>query len=979
MAARTYVAVDLETTGLEAGRDRITEVGMVRFTLEGVQRSYSSLVNPEIPIPFRIARLTGISDGDVRDAPRFGSIRLDVEEFLGDAVVVGQNVGFDLAFLAEEGIVPAGPAYDTLALVSLLQPRRRDRRLAALAEGYGIEAPVAHRALADAETARRVFLALYEEARELPAELLRELIALGDDGDGSPVALLREIARERGPASTAPPSVAPPSSVARSRPAPPVPLLRPADGSLEQAAAAPSAVEAPRVGEVLRPPPLPSRPPLVEAVAEDDRPLAERALAVLAAGRRHEELFGAFEERPEQVGMTRAVARAMAEGRHLVVEAGTGTGKSLAYLIPAALQALESGRRVVVSTNTINLQEQLVGKDVPALRALLRDVVGEEAADALRVSPLKGRRNYLCLRRLAHERAGGGQAGVDARLLGRILVWLRETESGDRTELRLSPEEEAAWPHYSAEGEDCLSSRSNPYVRDGSCFLLRARKAAEAAHIVIVNHALLLSDLAAGGSVLPASDTTVIDEAHHLEESATQHLGAAVSLASFSELLDRVQRPGPRGRDAGIVAAVAAGPAPDGGVDASAQAELLRLTGPLPAAVAAAREALLALFTGLRRFTDDSAEDRFAGEQRLRLTPAQRAQPDWSGVEIQWETAFARLREVEANVAELQERLEESDTEAHESLAGDCGSFREALAERTELCGDLLTQNDADTIVWLRTLRRSDVATVQAAPLRVDALLSEGLFDAKRSVVLTGATLAVAGRFDYLRERVGAAESDEERFGSPFDFRRAVRLLLPTDMPAPSERGYQESMEETLVELVQASDGRALVLFTSHGALRATANGIRGPLEQAGILVLAQGPDGSPGRVIAALQENPRAVVLGTASLWEGVDMPGPTVSLLVIARLPFAVPSDPVYAARAELYDEPFMQYAVPQAIVRFRQGFGRLIRRRDDRGVVAVLDGRITSKGYGGAFVRSLPPVAIARLALHEFGAATAEWLQR
>ncbi|MEE9277526.1 MAG: exonuclease domain-containing protein, partial [Dehalococcoidia bacterium] len=681
MAGRTYVAVDLETTGLEAGRDRITEVGMVRFRLDGVLATYTTLVNPERPIPFRIERLTGISNADVREAPRFGSVRLEVEEFLGDAAVVGQNVQFDLAFLAEEGIVPAGPVFDTLQIAALLEPQHRDQSLAALAERHGVEAPVAHRALADAETTRQVYLALYARARALPEPLLRELLALPGDDGWPALPLLEEIAAERELSAGRPPA-----PTERRRPAAPI----------ARGARALTAEKAPEAGTLVEErEAAPSRPPKVDALAAETRTLAELSAEVLAAGSGHPEHFGVFEKRAEQAGMTRAVAEALDSDQHLMVEAGTGTGKSLAYLIPTSLQALRRGARVIVSTNTLNLQEQLLQKDVPALRTLLRDAVGDEAAEALRVAPLKGRRNYLCLRRVAQERYSGGETALEAKLLGRILVWLRSTETGDRAEIRVTREEEASWVHFSAEGEDCLSRRNCPYVRDGTCFLLRARKRAEGAHVVIVNHALLLSDMAAGGTVLPAADTTVIDEAHHLESAATQHLGASVAWGSFNESLDRIHRVSGRGSEAGLVVAVRVA-AQD--ADAGRRGdELLSLVAPLPDAVEAARDETAALFTMLRRFVEEQADDTSGFEQRLRLTAGRRAQPLWSRVEVQWENAFAKLRDVDALLESLQEALEEGESAESESLAGDCASVREALAERSELCGTLLTRQDAET------------------------------------------------------------------------------------------------------------------------------------------------------------------------------------------------------------------------------------------------------------------------------------------
>ena len=993
MALRSFVALDIETTGLDTTRDRITEVGMVRFSRDGVEASYSQLVNPERAIPLRVQQLTGIAPTDVAGAPHFNSLRLEIEEFIGRATVVGQNVSFDLAVLARQGLTPPGDVIDTLELARLVDPGHRDHSLSALAQRYGVEAPSAHRALADAETTRAVFLALYARAEALPGDLIAELTALSGGMAWSPGSLLRDIVAARG--ATADPL---PSPAARVRPPAPV-------------TAAP--------GEAA---PGPGKPPQIDILAGGG-PLDELALSVLAAGERNPEPFGAWEDRPEQAGMTRAVARTLADGGQLVVEAGTGTGKSLAYLIPAALHALAGGGRAIVSTNTINLQEQLIEQDVPATRLLLRDALGDEAAAALRVTTLKGRRNYLCRRRLAQERAAGAagsgsaaggaitsEAGAAAnRLLARLLVWLRTTQTGDRSELRVGPDEESAWSYFSAEGEDCLSSRSCPYVRDGSCFLLRARRRAEAAHIVIANHALLLSDMAVGGTVLPAADTLIVDEGHHLEDAATQHLGASIRVSSFTDLLERVHRLGPRGADQGIAgatrAAMAAAPGaflrddPAGAMLRTGLAGELRDVAP---AVSQAAAAIEQFFAGLGDFAHDHASAAGRSDERLRLTAGVRAQPAWSGIEARWDTVFSALRDVDAVLAALEETIgevaalaaiagaadpgggdewaaDESLQDAWDGLAAEIATVRAALGAHCEQAGDLLTRHDAATVTWLDSGRRSEFAALHAAPLAVGALLEDGLFRPRRASVVTGATLAVDNTFDFVQERLGLPEAASARFGSPFNYRRAVRLLLPHDMPSPSDRAYQSAVEESLIDLAMAAQGRTLALFTSHGALRTAARGVRPALEEAGIVVLAQGVDGSPARVLQALRENPRSLVLGTASLWEGVDIPGDTVSVVVIARLPFAVPTDPVQAARSEQYENPFGRYAVPQAITRFRQGFGRLIRRKDDRGVVVVLDGRISGKRYGESFLRSLPPLTIERLPRHALGGSVEEWLSR
>ncbi|PZC44892.1 MAG: DNA polymerase-3 subunit epsilon/ATP-dependent DNA helicase DinG [Chloroflexi bacterium] len=1032
MPPRTFVSLDLETTGLDIGRDRITEVGMVRFTRDSVQATYSQLVNPHRDIPLRVQQLTSIAPADVADAPHFNSIRLDIEDFLADATIVGQNIGFDLSVLARADLIPPGDVLDTLELARLIDPGHRTHSLAALAQRYHVAQPSAHRALADAETARAVFLALYDRAEALPNHLIAELIALADGMSWSPATLLRDIAGARDRTSDGVRTL--PSPAARLRPPSPAPPI-----SANPASATES-----------------GKPPRLDAIAQAG-PLHELALAVLAAGDRTSPLVSPlsngdpasndppsnnevsnnqglvlqWEQRPEQVGMTRAVAQTLESGGELLVEAGTGTGKSLAYLIPALLRAMATGARAVVSTNTINLQEQLIEKDVPAARRLLRDTLGDEVAGAMRVTALKGRRNYLCRRRVQQERSANAptatspapsnpavgvgvtsEAGSAAsRLLARLIVWLQTTDTGDRSELRVSPDEESAWSYFSAEGEDCLSSRSCPYVRDGSCFLLRARRRAEGAHVIVANHALLLSDMAIGGGVLPPAETLIIDEGHHLEDAATQHLGASLRVASFTDLLERVHRLGPRGADQGVVGATRAALAAAGtriqdepqagALIADLQAQLRDV----PPAISEAAAAVEEFFIALRKFAQEHARSEGAGDsraggasdQRLRLTRGVRAQPAWSAIESGWDRVFSALRTVDEALTGLEEstaelaataaRYEDPDDPSNittpssaddlEGLAAELATVRAALGHHCERTGDLLTRHDAATVTWLDSGRRSEFATLHAAPLEVGELLADGLFAKRRASVVTGATLTVDNTFEFIQERLGLADAATERFGSPFDYRRAVRLLLPRDMPEPSDRAYQPAIEESLIELALASQGRALALFTSHGALRAAARGVRDALEAEGIVVLAQGVDGSPARILNALREHPRSLVLGTAALWEGVDIPGDTVSLVVIARLPFAVPSDPVYAARSDQYEDPFGRYAVPQAITRFRQGFGRLIRRKDDRGVVVVLDGRITSKRYGESFVRSLPPVTIERLPRHALAGSVEQWL--
>jgi len=912
---RTFVALDLETTGLDPVRDSITEIGAVRFDEDGEEiEVFETLVNPGREIPLFIEKLTGITNAAVRTAPRLAVVADDLRSFVGPAAVVGQNVGFDLGYLRREGIVFEGGSADTAALSRMILPARQGRGLMDLAATLGVEAGEHHRALPDARMTAAVFVALLRRARAIPVEqrrqlarllsmhdlLLAELIA-GDDW-GSPALTERML------------------PVVRSMP--PQPQLAKRE---QRTAISPADV----------------RTVFGAAVRVVDR----------------------FEERNEQVQMAEAVRRAFADGGHWLIEAGTGVGKSLAYLIPAALNALRNGERVVISTNTINLQEQLLRKDVPALRRMLAasGTIGEETG--LRAALLKGRANYLCMQRFVASYAAGLGDPDFAHLGAAMLLWLPETETGDRAELSLDQTDWATWQRFSAQDTDCLS-RQNRFVRDGQCFLMRARKAAESAHLVIVNHALLLADIASNGSALPPYDHLIVDEAHNLEDQATQQFGATISRRRVIEALDGLHRRGGRDQREGGVATILRG-FPEGGVTMSGQV--------IEAAVARALTMLGPCFEALGR----QAPGYGGEDDRLLVTRGLRAQPAWADVESAWDGLDRALKQVnEAALAAARIVAETALVEEPDALAGEVQSAAWKLEELRLKHAELMSAHDDNTIVWI-SRERDSTGTLNAAPLDVGPTLWENLFSKKSTVIATSATLSAGGNMEYSSRRLGLETPHVLQLGSPFDYERATLLAAFTDVPEPNGRGYLQAVARALTQLVIASQGRALALFTSHAAIREVASLIRPDLESAGIVVLAQGVDGSPRQLTENLVANPRTVVLGTASFWEGVDIRGDALSMLIIARLPFAVPTDPIHRARSEQYDNPFGQYSLPTAILKFRQGFGRLIRDRNDRGVVAVLDRRIYEKQYGREFVSALPRCTQIRADTEAVAAKAREWL--
>jgi DNA polymerase-3 subunit epsilon/ATP-dependent DNA helicase DinG len=475
--------------------------------------------------------------------------------------------------------------------------------------------------------------------------------------------------------------------------------------------------------------------------------------------------------------------------------------------------------------------------------------------------------------------------------------------------------------------------------------------------------------------VLPPYDRVIIDEAHNLEEEATARFAFRATEADVTDFLDRVGRGGARhGGIAGSMAEAARG----GAQILGPGAYLAGLASALVGAATRVRQRLGEPYRLLARVLRDCGPEDREGDDRLLITRSTRVQPLWSDVQIAAENLDAALLELLSLLEDLRSILEGADEGLlnQEQLASETADLLQIGGVLQRGLGQALLEEDGALICWLERDRGGELA-VCTAPLEVASILRRDIFEAKESVILTSATLSAEGRFDFLRERVGLDDADELLLGSPFDFERSTLIALPSDLPEPNEPEFFASISELLIEAVRASQGRALVLFTAYGALNAVYAAVREPLESEGILVLGHGINGSPRQMLAALRENPRTVLLGTASFWEGVDVAGEALSLLVIVRLPFAVPTDPIYQARSSLYDEPFDQYALPQAVLRFRQGFGRLIRTKTDRGVLLVLDRRIRARRYGEAFLRSLPRCTLGEMPAREVAGAVEQWL--
>ena len=626
-----------------------------------------------------------------------------------------------------------------------------------------------------------------------------------------------------------------------------------------------------------------------------------------------------YEFRKGQLEMAQAVERALADQRHLIVEAGTGTGKTLAYLLPALRACAATGRRVIVSTGTKNLQEQLFFKDVPFLESLL---------GPLAVCYMKGRANYLCRNKLFALRRQPILSGLEEiSQYQAIADWEKTTETGDRAEIDDLPETSLLWARLDARSEACLGQTCPDYQR---CFITEMRRRAAESDVVIVNHHLFFADMAvrqqAGGApdagVLPEATVVIFDEAHELEDTASSYFGVSLSNVRIEELSRDVET-------------------------------LLRARKELNAEVVTAahmiRERARMFFAAL----PTRAEGRgngfgSGGDGRIPFTNREEF------LETQGDVYLGVLNALHRMEGELERVKGAEDTQP----------LRRRTAAVREQLKFLMESQDRNTVFWLERRSGRQMSThLQATPIDVSEILRELLFEAYPSVVLASATLTVQGGFTHMRKRLGLDDARELVVPSHFRYPQQALLFLPPDMPDPREPEFQDQAARRIRQMLEITRGRAFCLFTSYQQMRELHERL---LSEVKYPLLLQGT--APRKaLLEEFRATPNAVLFGTSSFWQGVDVQGEALSCVIVDRLPFAVPGDPVVQARMRAIEEaggkPFFEYQVPTAVITLKQGFGRLIRSLDDRGVLMLLDPRLARQRYGRIFLESLPPYRITQ----------------
>jgi len=910
---KRVVVCDLETTGLEPTVDKIIEVGLVSLEMGEVTGKFHSLVNPERPLPLKIKRLTGLDDVDLVQAPAISEILPQILDFIGENPIAGHNVQFDLGFLAAARGMPfSNPSFDTLELARLVVPAA-SHRLESLCDQFGIDIKASHRALDDALATARLLDLLLAMAGQLELGVLMQVSKLLLEAGSGWYSSFNDLVKES------------------------------LKGFHDKKISTQAYWSRGQNGDS-------------KNVANRKEHYAGRHKEALDE-KNIKSLFGpdgpfakvlhTYEYRAQQEVMACCAAAALNEERYLLMEAGTGVGKSMAYLVPAVLWSIKNKERVLVATHTINLQEQLWFKDLP----VLAEVIGKPFRAAL----AKGRQNYICLRRWLTS-LESQHLTEEAAFYSRVLVWLTNTVAGDKGELNIFGGEEDLWLGICGEADGCLGMRC-PYQRD--CFVQKARRAAEEADLIITNHSLLFADVRSDNRVLPAYGPLIIDEAHHLEESATSHLGMQFAQSMFNRWL-------------GIVGKT-----------------LTRFAGKNPPsdwtrwseAIKTAQETRLESAEAMRLFYKLlgesvagclSASDGEYGRASLRL-PCR--DPNYGESVTCGSRCIQVLRRL---MDELKQCVGLMETwaiteEAWAGLARDLGQIVQSGVSMVDDFEFILAGNDEGFVYWvdinISARWGARYCTMMAAPIDVGAMLYERFFKNKSTVIMTSATITVNGSYDHFIERTGLCYIQQENLftadvDSPFAYDHQTLLCINRDLPvqgAVADNVYLESLEHTIYKLVEVTGGRTLVLFTSHRTLREVYRRLKPKLEKLDVCLLGHGLDGSRSRILEEFRKDNRTVLFGAFSFWEGVDVPGDALTCVVIVKLPFMSPSVPVIEARLEdlarQERDGFRLLSVPQAVIRFKQGFGRLIRSCSDRGCVVILDGRILNKSYGRQFLRSLP----------------------
>ncbi len=946
-----FAVLDFETTGTQSVGE-IIQVGLAIIEEDrSISRVYGSFVKPGAPIPPFITGLTGITDTDVQDAPALEEMMMELVPLLDDVVLVGHNVAFDFSFLQSAldrcGYLPfQGRILDTIDFLKICFPSLTSYQLGAVSANFGVTHERPHQADSDALATALLLLKCLDELYSLPLLTIQRLSELFNEEESDLGWYFDGLLREREKETLQP------------------------EGDLtfyRQLALA--------IGDWTE-----LAPPRDD---HDANPLDTLSFTdyMEEVTRRLKDTLPHYESREAQDIMITEVMTALAEDKHLLIEAGTGTGKSLGYLLPAIYQSVRSGQKVMVSTHTINLQDQLRERDVPLLTKVI--------PFPFKAAIFKGRGHYLCLRKFEHKinKKDFISPREDSLTAAQMIVWLTQSESGDDEELNLSGRGGDFWETVASDTDSCLG-RACPWFR--KCYYHRAKHEAGIADVVITNHSKLFADVKAGHQLLPAYEHLVIDEAHHLEDVAGKHLGMNMKHFTVSHTLSRLYKDSRNGQLPALRLMLQS----SGSEQASEWSGVIDRIYPDLLTVKETWDMLTdKLFSLMPERSDASAGE--AGQLVLRLLPGNKPKT-WEELEALENSLNLTLTDIIRKGDKMLNEMRDQDGQSSsDSLVTDISGLFKDLASIREQVRFFMGMNDDNVVYWLEANGnyRSKSLQLYAVPVDVSSQLKELFFDKKRSIILTSATLSVDKSFQFMIDNLGLNAAVEEGrlmtvlLPSPFRYREQALLVIPRDFPSVKgsvgDARFVDMLVQSLAEAAVVTRGRMLVLFTSYKMLRQVYEPLKEALASQEITVLGQGVEGgSRSKLIRRFQDSTASVLLGTSSFWEGVDIPGEALTCLAIVRLPFQPPNHPLAEAKAELLQaqkkNPFMKLSVPQAVIRFKQGFGRLVRTAQDRGIVIVYDTRVIESYYGKYFLYSLPGPKMEHMLTDQMVPRIAEWLE-
>jgi len=916
-----FIIVDLETTGNNPENDSIIQVGAVVLEDFKIKEVFSSFVYSTQEIPEYIQELTGITPNMLKDAPPINEVINKLLPLMEDTVFVAHHVPFDLQFLNKQleinGYMPfTGIVLDTLDLARILLPMAQSYKLDAVTQELEIRHDNPHRADDDAMATAKLLLHLYELLQEMPLIYLQRLqdLMLKESRDIS--LFIEEIIVTK--------------------------QLRAEDNNyfiMNQLALQPIEIE--------------------DGVeSSSDKKEQYPFESIFNKNGLLKDKFSNFEFREAQQDMAYEVMSSFEQNKHLMVEAGTGTGKSLAYLIPSIYWANKQNEQVVIATHTINLQEQLFQRDIP----LLKEILPFEFDATI----LKGRNNYLCLRKfeqLFHEYQ---QVENKEQLLNiaQMLTWVTVTNTGDIEEINLNSSGYEIWNQVKSDPDTCLN-RNCPWFK--ACFYHRARQKAQNSDIIITNHSLLLTDLKADHRILPAYQRLIVDEAHQFHEVAIKHLGMELNQYQLFSMLQFFYKDAKNGFLVKVMNELFQTQDPDKFTIANKiQNHIIPIISKVDANVQH-------YFTLLGEFVAKKVRQQEPERKVLRIVDDTKQLDEWKAIQHQAENVFIEMTEWANLMEETHRKMKELELE--ESMVLEYGGQTKEIKDMLYTFSELNNCSDPNMVYWVESEHRGKryVSYLFASPIEIGPYIKEFLFDKKDTIVLTSATLSVNENFNFIRHEFGFSKDNTElntlQLDSPFDYKKQSLVFIPKDIPNiqdVSEDVYIDDLSKKIAEMAITLNGKMLVLFTSYRMLTKTHSLLNKILLPFNIKVLGHGVDSnSRSKLTKRFMNNQASILLGTNSFWEGVDIPGEALSALVIVRLPFTPPNNPINEAKTERLKKqgknPFMEMSVPQAVIRFKQGFGRLIRTQRDKGIVVIFDRRVVESRYGKAFIRSLPPVNV------------------